>query len=68
MLDQNAFSESPELMECLNELPKIEEGCYKVSSLAEVAYVLRKFQAEKIRQIDKAKRKAQKEQEERGSE
>ena len=50
MLDQNAFSESPQLMECLDHLDMAEDGCYRVSSLAELAGVLQKLQAEKARQ------------------
>lgn len=50
MLDQNAFSESPELMKHLDQLGKTEEGYYKVSSLAELAGVLRQLRAEKLRQ------------------
>ena len=49
MPEQKALSESPELKKCLERLNQTEEGYYKVSSLPELAGVLRKLQAEKAR-------------------
>ena len=57
MLDPNAFSESPELQECLSRLHKSEEGCYTVSTLAELAFVVKKMQEEKVRQTKAAESK-----------
>ena len=50
MPDQKALSETPELKKCLEQLEQTEEGYYKVSSLPELATVLRKLQEEKARQ------------------
>ena len=61
MPEQKALSESPELKKCLERLNQTEEGYYKVSSLPELAGVLRKLQTEKARQNgvpEKTKRKA----------
>ena len=50
MPEQKALSEMTELKKCLRKLDQTEEGYYKVSSLPELAAVLRKLQEEKARQ------------------
>ena len=50
MPEQKALSEMTELKKCLRKLDRTEEGYYKVSSLPELAAVLRKLQEEKARQ------------------
>ena len=50
MPEQKALSEMTELKKCLRKLEQTEEGYYKVSSLPELAAVLRKLQEEKARQ------------------
>ena len=50
MPEQKALSEMTELKKCLRKLDQTEEGYYKVSSLPELATVLRKLQEEKARQ------------------
>lgn len=50
MQEQNVPGETPELKKCLGQLEQTEEGYYKVSSLPELAAVLRKLQEEKARQ------------------
>ena len=44
MPEQKALSEMTELKKCLRKLDQTEEGYYKVSSLPELATVLRKLQ------------------------
>lgn len=53
--EQNAFRDTPGLRECLGGLSQNEDGCYTVSSLAQLGTVLRKLQEEKARQIDEEK-------------
>ena len=49
-LDQTVFPDTAALKECLKGVNWNEDGYYTVSTLAEMAYVLRKLQEEKARQ------------------
>lgn len=49
-LDQTVFPDTAALKECLKGVNRNEDGYYTVSTLAEMAYVLRKLQEEKARQ------------------